>query len=250
VLHAESGVMHRQAFTDGTRPADPHVSVADMNAALHGMVGVLAALLLRDRTGTGQHLDISMMDTMLATDDYVNMSLDGLPLPHGIVNEVWEVVGGPIVLAGDFRWIWRMLHETHALADASEGVALPEKIAHRRRAVGEYLASFRDRTALFEALAAANLAWGEVRSTAEALEAPSVRHRHSVAELDDRGGGLRRVIQSPYRFSDATSGVRGPAPRRGESNNEVLTEWLGLDAPAIGALVAGGVLLSEPAAGG
>jgi CoA:oxalate CoA-transferase len=250
VLHAESGVMHRQAFTDGTRPADPHVSVADMNAALHGMVGVLAALMLRERTGVGQHLDISMLDTMLATDDYVNMSLDELPLPHGIVNEVWDVVGGPIVLAGDFRWVWRMLHETHGLADAGEGAALADKIAHRRRAVGEYLASFSDRTRLFEALAAANLAWGEVRSTAQALRGPSVQHRHSVAEIDDRGGGVRRVIQSPYRFSNATSGVRGPAPRRGESNREVLGEWLGLEPGQLDALEASGVLLREPAAGG
>jgi crotonobetainyl-CoA:carnitine CoA-transferase CaiB-like acyl-CoA transferase len=51
----------------------------------------------------------------------------------------------------------------------------------------------------------------------------------------------------PYRFSDADSGVRGPAPRRGEHNHEVLAEWLGATDADLDALIAAGVLQqSEP----
>ncbi|MFI5306303.1 MAG: CaiB/BaiF CoA transferase family protein, partial [Polyangiales bacterium] len=89
VVQAESGVVHRQAALTGSPPADPRISIADMNAALHGLVGLLAALLLRTRTGLGQHLDISMLESMLATDDYVHLALDGVRENDGVVvNEV------------------------------------------------------------------------------------------------------------------------------------------------------------------
>ena len=67
--------------------------------------------------------------------------------------------------------------------------------------------------------------------------------------VDDRAGGERLVTQSPYRFSDAESGVRGGAPHRGEHNAEVLQEWLDMDAVDIAALVDCGALLEDtPAA--
>jgi CoA:oxalate CoA-transferase len=234
VLHAESGIVHRQAFTDGTRPVDPHTSFADMNAALHGLVSVLAALHLRQRTGQGQHIDLAMLDAMVATDDYVHMALDGEPLPHGIVNDVWEVASGHIVIAGDFRWVWRQLNE---------------KIAHRRRAAAAYLRSFPDRPSLLAALDRADLAWGDVKPSSEAIASPTMAARSSLVPVDDRAGGTRRVVQSPYRFSDAISGIRGTAPRRGEHNRQVLGEWLGASAAEVARLSDAGVLLSEPGVG-
>ncbi len=50
-----------------------------------------------------------------------------------------------------------------------------------------------------------------------------------VVEVDDRAGGTRPVVQSPYRFSEAEAGIRRPAPWKGEHNAEVLLEWLGAD---------------------
>jgi crotonobetainyl-CoA:carnitine CoA-transferase CaiB-like acyl-CoA transferase len=69
-----------------------------------------------------------------------------------------------------------------------------------------------------------------------------------VAEIDGRDGAPRLVVQSPYRFSAAASGVRGPAPFRGEHNAEVLAEWAGLSERAMEALRARGVLLAEESA--
>jgi crotonobetainyl-CoA:carnitine CoA-transferase CaiB-like acyl-CoA transferase len=74
-------------------------------------------------------------------------------------------------------------------------------------------------------------------------EQPTIQARGSIAQVDDRAGGTRPIPQSPYRYSDAKSEVRGPAPHRGEHNEAVLGEWLGLDAAQIAALYDGGVLL-------
>jgi CoA:oxalate CoA-transferase len=247
VVQAESGVVHRQAALTGSPPADPRISIADMNAALHGLVGLLAALLLRTRTGLGQHLDISMLESMLATDDYVHLALDGVRENDGVVvNEVWNIVGGPIVVAGDFRWVWQRLHATHGLVDGTPaGASVAEKATHRHAAIATFFAGFSERAELLVALDQADLAYGEIKDTATALRASTLQARGAIVEIDDRGGGTRKVIQSPYRFSDAQSGVAGPAPRRGEHNVEVLRQWLALGDTEIQALAANGTTLSE-----
>ncbi|HVF74342.1 MAG TPA: CoA transferase [Acidimicrobiales bacterium] len=238
VIDAEAGLIGRQAAFDDVA-SDPMLSIADTNAALHGLVAVLAALHLRATTGTGQHIDMAMLDAMVATDDYAHHALDRSPIRR-LGGEVWEAPGGPILVAGEFRNTWVRLR--HVVADPSpEGADLDTKIVHRRQAVAAWMASFADRDQLKRALEAADLAWGDVRSPFDAVDQPSITARRMAAEVDDRGGGQRRVVQSPYRFSDADSGVRGPAPHRGEHNTEVLRDWLDLDASA----VEPGVLLAE-----
>jgi crotonobetainyl-CoA:carnitine CoA-transferase CaiB-like acyl-CoA transferase len=87
-----------------------------------------------------------------------------------------------------------------------------------------------------------NVAWGQLRHGRSLREQPTVKHRGTIAEIDDRAGATRPIPQSPYRFSNASSGVRGPAAHRGEHNVEVLGDWLGKSAEEVAALSAGGVL--------
>lgn len=247
VIHAESGVVQRAAALDGTRAVDPRISIADMNAALHGLVGLLSALVMRQQTGVGQHVDISMLETMVATDDYMHLALDGLSARDGvIVNRTWDVIGGQIVIAGDFRWIWRKLQETFELKDpATAGAPISEKARLRQAAAAEFFASFTTREDLVEALARADLPYGVVKESREALESASLHARGAIAEVDDRAGGVRKVIRSPYRFSTAHSGVAGPAPYRGEHNRVVLREWLQLDEDRIAKLEDSAIVLAE-----
>ncbi len=245
VVHAESGYVARQAKLDATRASDPVLSIADLNAGLHGLVAILSALYLRERTGRGQHLDIAMLDSMLATDDYANFTLDEIPLIRG-GGEAWDAPGGPIMITGDFRVIWKLLVRHHGVVDPTPaGAPLADKIRLRRQAAADFFASFPDRSALIDALDAVNLAWGDVRSSADAFRSPTARSRGVVARVDDRGNGVRPVVQSPYRFSDARSGVvRGPA-YRGEHNREVLEQWLGASAEEIAKLEESGAIHAE-----
>lgn len=247
VVHAESGIVQRQAAMDRVAPVDPHISLADTYAGLHGLVGLLAALHERGRTGRGQHIDIAMLDAMLASDDQLHLTLDELPMREAQANEVWPVCFGEVVIAGDFRWIYRQLSELCGLVDPTPaGAPLAQKIELRRHAVREFLRALPDRESVFATLTRAELAFGEVRSSAAALQSPTALARGTVARVDDRAGGTRPVVQSPYRFSVSQSGVRGPAPHRGEHNRDVLTRWLELPAAEIEQLTADGVLLSEP----
>lgn len=247
VVHAESGVMARQGSMFRSGPKDVPVSIADMNAGLHGTSAVLAALYMRERTGRGQHIDIAMTDAMLATDDHVHLALDEESLQRPFASEVWETAFGHVVLAGDFRFLFREAVAHCGLTDPTPaGASLDEKIALRRRAFAELLTSFPDMASLGAALDRANIAWGQVLTTYDAVKSETAQHRNTVAETDDRAGGVRRVIQSPYRFSGAQSGLRGPAPFRGEHNQSVLHEWLGRSPADIAQLESTGVLVAEP----
>ena len=150
------------------------------------------------------------------------------------------------MITGDFRVIWKLLVRHHGVVDPTPADApLADKIRLRRQAAADFFASFPHRSALIDALDAVNLAWGDVRSSAEAFRSPTARSRGVVARVDDRGNGSRPVVQSPYRFSDARSGVvRGPA-YRGEHNREVLEQWLGASAEEIAKLEESGTIQAE-----
>lgn len=244
IVHAETGSIHRQAEKAGGHPVEMCMSFADTNAGLHGLVAALSALHMRHRTGTGQHIDIAMVDAMLACDDHAHYHLEGSEVNNG-ASEVWNATGGPIILAGDFRHIWKQLVAIHGMQDPTPaGAPLSEKIRLRREAVGKFLLRFASRNDLVEALDKANLAWGNVNSTADFIrESPTLRHRNSVVQVDDRQGGERPLIQSPYRYSNARSGIRGGAPFQGEHNQEVLSAWLGMKADRIEALARENILV-------
>ena len=244
-IHAETGFVRRQE-REGRPPQDVKMSVADTNAGLHGLIGVLAALRLRDQTGVGQHIDIAMIDTMLVTDDQLLYDLESSHHLGPKVSEVYQTGATPILIAGDFRHVWRRMTAAMGVVDPTPPDAtLEEKIAARRGAANAFFLSLTSDAAVGEAMAKMNLAWGPVRRPADVRDSPTVQHRGSIFETDDRAGGSRPLTQSPYRFSNARAEVRGVAPHRGEHNRAVLEDWLAMADREIGEFVESGALLRD-----
>jgi crotonobetainyl-CoA:carnitine CoA-transferase CaiB-like acyl-CoA transferase len=248
IVHAEIGLMERAQRRGGTPIRDLPLSVADTNAGLHGLVGLLAAVIMRQRTGVGQHIDIAMVDATVATDDQLPYDLEGAEDTAPLPNDSWQTGAGPILVSGDFRYLWRLLTTklgVHEVATAE--MSLAEKIAARRAAVTRFMATLQTWDAVETAFKTMNVAWGQVRPAARVREQPTLAHRGAIIDIDDRAGGTRPIVQSPYRFSNAASGVRGPAPHRGEHNVAVLADWLGRSAADAEALVEIGVLSADQA---
>jgi len=228
IVHAEAGLMHRQATRGDVRFNDLPLSVADTNASLHGLIGLLAAVIQRTETGEGQHVDIAMIDATVTTDDQLHYALEDSEDTGPLPNDVWETGAGPALISADFRYLWRLLSTTQGVEDpASKDTPLAEKIGLRRQRVGEYMHALSTWEEVEKAMAAMNIAWGKVRDPVTIREQPTVAARGAIVDVDDRAGGTRPIVQSPYRFSAAKSGVRGPAAHQGENNSEVLQEWLG-----------------------
>ena len=229
VIHAEAGLIARSTTKDGVKHHDLPLSVADTNASLHGLVGVLAALHMRHRTGKGQHIDIAMIDATVATDDQIHYDLEGSNETGPMPNEIWESGIGPVLLSTDFRLLFRSLTELGLEDPSNPMMELKEKISLRRKADGDFLNTLDTLEDFSAAMKSINVAWGEVRSPENLRDQKTIIRRGSITDIDDRNGGTRPITQSPYRFSNAKSGVRGPAAHRGEHFNEVLKGWLSMN---------------------
>jgi len=250
IIHGEVGLLERQQFVDGTSgPRDFALSIADSYSGLHGVVGVLAALSYVQRTGIGQHVDMAMINAMFFTDDYAHFELEGARIVNG-GGQVFEAVGGPIMLAGDEKWYWRVLNTRAGLQDPTpEGADLDTKIQMRRKAIQKYLLSFPDRDSLLAKLTEVNLAWGHVHPHKEVFNRQgSIEGRQILTDVDDRGGGTRRITNTPYRFSNAEAGVRRGAAHKGEHNYEALIDWIGASEGDIDELHRNGILLQDETA--
>ncbi len=229
VIHAEIGLIERQSLISQAFPADIAVSVADTNASLHGLIGLLAVLFARETSGLGDHIDLAMVDASVVTNDGMNYALDRVK--HIVSNEVYETSAGKLILAGDFKFIWHQLHTFFALEDGldkSGAPSLEEKITARRAAAAHFFnETCGDRDAVVAALNKMNIAWGDVRKASDVEQLASVQARGTIAQVDDRDGGTRSIPQSPYRFRRHQSSVASGAPHLGEHNREVLEDWLG-----------------------
>lgn len=247
VIHAEAGLIYRISQENEMDYHDLPLSVADTNASLHGLVGLLSAIIMRQQTGLGQHVDIAMIDATVATDDKIHYDLEDAWETGPLPNEIWETPFGPVLISTDFRLLFRRLTEVQALEDPSNAeMDLTEKIRVRREAVNKLVSELDSRDKFEALMKLINIAWGEVRNPAILADQITLKARGAITQVDDRDKGTRPITQSPYRFSDAESGVRGPAAHRGEHNREIMTEWLAKSAEVMEGLHISNVLLHDP----
>lgn len=249
VVHAETGLIARQAEMSGGPAYDLQYSLADSYSSLHGLVGLLAALRVAEQTGIGQHVDIAMINVVHATDDYAHWALDDV-WPKPKENLVWAAPEGKkILIASDMKWIWIVLSTKGGVQDPTpEGADLKTKVALRHQAVEDHILSYPSFAALTDSLDRMNLAWGLVREFGEeSYSEKSVGPNGILVDVIDDKGNPRRTVQSPYRFSQSKSGIQPGSrpPKRGEHNETALADWLGLKPDNVKELAEAGILLSE-----
>jgi crotonobetainyl-CoA:carnitine CoA-transferase CaiB-like acyl-CoA transferase len=262
IIHAEMGMTEML----GRRQRHPGTSFnhADTYTGLECLAGVLAALLQRERTGRGQHVDVAMAETLLAVNEWASRELAGgaedplspaggpaTPMLTTADGRRVVVTGNPVT-RGVFE-SWCACMGRPELGEDPRFATAEARLEHREELLAvlqEWAGRLESPAALEEALAPARLATGVVRSVEEAGAGEWARERGAVVEVDDRSGGRLRLPNSPWRFSDAATGVRGVPAFRGEHNREVLEQLLGMRAEEVDALEAAGVLSSRFGSGG
>jgi len=255
VSQAESGTVALTGEVDGAPMRFP-TPIADMTCGLFTVIGILAALRARDRSGVGQFIDMSLQEgqmTWLANlaAEYFAEGLD--PPRRG--NRHPQVVPYEAVQAADGDWFM--------LGVASDNVwgAFCRQVEREDLAADPRFRSNAKRIANYEALLpivraiirgkscdewlrqlrAAGVPCGRINTAAEALADPHVIERGFIIELEHPALGPIKSLATPIHLDDAPLVYRRHPPRLGEHSDEVAAE-LGYSAAEIAQLRANGVL--------
>jgi CoA:oxalate CoA-transferase len=192
---------------------------------------------------------MSMMDATFTTDDRAHFEMEDAPdtLP---ICPIFNLTIGQMFVATDLKLLFRRLSRRCGLADPTPaGANLETKITLRENAVEQFLEQCKTVSEFAELMDKIDIPWGEVRDPRNLESQPTLKSREMIVQVDDRAGGTRPMAQSPYRFSNASSGVRGPAAHRGENNRVVLKEWLHLTDVEIDRFVAEGLMQAADTTG-
>ena len=228
IVQAMGGIMDLTGEPEG-EPQKPGVAHADLFTGMYGAVAVLAALHLRQRTGRGQWIDLSLFDTQLAVlANQATGYLIGGVAPRRMGNahpsivpyQVFEAADGPLVIAcgndGQFGRLCSVLGLN--LHEDSRFRTNPDRLAHR----GELLALLGPRLAgmaraeVLAAMDAAGVPAGPINTVAEAFAEPQAVARGVVQEV-----GVSRAPRSPMRFSEAELAGGVAPPRLDEHGGEI-----------------------------
>jgi crotonobetainyl-CoA:carnitine CoA-transferase CaiB-like acyl-CoA transferase len=261
VVAAEVGFLELSARYRNTDVEQDPYSHGDLYAGLQCLSGILSALFQRERTGRGQQVEVSLADALLSMNEYASTVFSGFPpeargQPAALASPILTTkeghkvtIGGDPLLRDNFAcWCRAMGRED--LKEDPRFVDHSSRKAHRDELIAifaEWVAGFDDLDELGRRLEAGGHAYGIVRTLAEIGESEWARSRGVIAEVSDRGDGVFRLPNAPWRFSDAEAGVRGVPAYRGEHNREVFQELLGLSDSELDDLEARGVLSSRGA---
>jgi crotonobetainyl-CoA:carnitine CoA-transferase CaiB-like acyl-CoA transferase len=255
IAQGEGGLM----YLTGQPEADPvrtGASLADTLTGLHAGMAVLAALRAREVTGRGQHVDMALLDTVVAVSGFLSQGalLTGENPPRSgnssflvIPTGVYPCADGLLnLLVGNDRQFRRLCTDVLERPDMAEDARFrtnKDRRAHKAELdeVLKDLFSRRPRDHWIERCRASGVPAGSVRTLTEALAAPEPAARDMIQEVEHPAGSFRTVA-SPMKLSGTPVRRAGPAPLLGEHTDEVLREVLGCDDARIAALrAAGGV---------
>ena len=254
VAEAMSGLYDWKIQPGQPPMVSPVGALGDIGTAMFGVVGVLAALRQRDRTGEGQYVDIAMFDSMVAFADVVtNYWSMGVRTEPG--------TGLPMILdgfeSGD-GWFIVQCGREHEFARLANLIGRPEwtdddRFATRagwrehmdtiRGAVNEWAADMTNVEAC-HALAEAGVAAGPALSAAQVIDDPHVQARNMLVEIPRTDEVPEPVLSpgNPVKISGMADGPDTMVPFLGQHTDELLTTELGLDADAIAALREAGTI--------
>jgi crotonobetainyl-CoA:carnitine CoA-transferase CaiB-like acyl-CoA transferase len=257
VMHAELGLMEFTARRLRGEPRAEAVSHADLYAGAQATVGILAALVQRDRTGEGQHVDVSMAEVMLQSSEWTAVELAG---GQGDLLHIFGSFNAPVLRLGDGTVVHVPGDPVSSFPGWCEAMQRPELLADERFATRAARNDNRDAMlALFEEFAATftsfddferavgvgKLAAGAMQRLADAPDTLWAQDRDAFVDVGDDAEPLR-LPRSPFRFSGADAGTAGRPAWQGQHNREVLRDLLGLPDAEIDRLEQDGVLVARP----
>jgi len=249
IIQAWGGLMSITGMPDG-EPTKVGVAIIDLVAGLMLGNSIAAALFAREKLGIGQKIDTSLLEAEVACliNAGSNYLIEGkVPGRWGnahptiVPYQSFQTADGFVVVGVASEGIWRRfcraLNRDELAADPR--FAQNANRVENRTALISLLAEIfvtRDTDSWLHLLNQTEVPCAPVQTIDKVFNAPQVRHREMLAEVDHPTAGTVRMAGIPVKFSGTPASIRLPPPLLGQHTEEVLTSWLGMEVAEINEL--------------
>src|SRR5467141_2041829 len=247
LAQAEAGVM---SFTGepGGGPMRYPIAIADMTCGMYSAMGILAALLAREKTGRGQFLDMALFDSQLTWlanvgSSYLNTGVSptrwGNAHPNIVPYEVYRGSDDRYFVVGiGTEALWKRFVQALEIQDdigRDERFQTNALRIKNREILVPLLQNLFERTPArtwLGKLAGADIPAAPINTVPEALNDPQTRARGLIVQIEHAAMGAAKSLANPIRFSETPVNYRLPPPLLGEHTSEIL-ESLGYTAEEV-----------------
>jgi crotonobetainyl-CoA:carnitine CoA-transferase CaiB-like acyl-CoA transferase len=237
LAQAEAGLMSFTGEPDGGPMRYP-IAIADMTCGMYAAMGILAALLVREKTGQGQFLDMALFDSQLTWlanvgSSYLNAGVSptrwGNAHPNIVPYEVYRGSDDRCFVVGvGTEGVWKRFVQ---VLEIQEDIGRDERFQtnalriRNREILVPLLRNLLQRTPArtwLEKLAEADIPAAPINSVSEAVNDAQTIARGLIVQLEHPAIGTAKSIANPIRFSGTPVSYRLPPPLPGEHTGEIL----------------------------
>jgi crotonobetainyl-CoA:carnitine CoA-transferase CaiB-like acyl-CoA transferase len=254
IAQAMSGIMSATGHPD-MPPVKAGVPIADIGTGMFAALGIVCAYVARQRTGEGQLVDTSLLDTSIAlslVESATFLAGGELPSPLGSTHRrnaphgAFRTQDGYIAIAADSAHFWTRFCQIMGLEALLEDLRFKtnaDRVANKQVLQGliERVTTTREGSYWLEKLEAEEIPCGPVNDYAEVFKDPHVRAREMLLEVEHPVAGQVKMTGINVKLSKTPGAMRLPAPMLGQHTRQVL-HMLGYRDEAIDQLQAAGVI--------
>jgi len=248
MVQGEAGLMSITGLPDGP-PQRLGVAIADILGGLHAVEGILLALLVRNKTGEGQFIDVSLMDSVLATLTYQAghfLATGDTPRKtgnrHPMITpyESFESRDGYVIFAVGNQRLWESFVSALGRSDLSSDprfATMADRNRHHSelKEILDSIAGSKTTAEWVSIMEAAGVPCGRIRTLDQVLTDLHVSERDMVVEIKHSVAGPIKLVGIPIKLSLTPGEVASPPPVLGEHTIEILND-LGFTQQEIDAL--------------
>ncbi|MGY0194380.1 CaiB/BaiF CoA transferase family protein [Leptothrix sp. BB-4] len=240
----------------GGGPQKAGVAIADLATGAHAVIAILAALRHRDRTGEGQHIDLSLLDvqvSLMANMASNYLATDRAPKrwgnahPNIVPYQVFQVSDGWVIVAcGNDHQFGKLVEAggRRELAFDARFSTNPARVRHRNELIAELESMMRQRSRSdwIATLEAIGVPCGPINDLADVFADPQVIARQMRLDLPHPTAGQVSVPASALKLSATPVSYRSAPPLLGQHTEEVLKELAGQSDADLAALKARSII--------
>ena len=249
IVQAYSGGMSVTG-PDAETPTRAGIPIGDLGSGLYSVIGILSALLSREQTDKGQHIDMSLLDVQISLLTYMAtmQTLSNIdPEPIGNAHFVhvpynsFTTQNGFVVIAVITDAFWEALLDVvnvDSLRDPKFSKSV-DRLKNQEFIEAELnkILSTKPSEFWIQALNDAKVPCGPINTFSQALSDEQVIHRNMVVEVEHPDGGKVKMPGNPVKLSYTNEDSYTPPPHLGKNTKEILREWAGYDEIEIQTLI-------------